>query len=337
MTFLLGRPQFAALLLGSGLVLASGARVGVAGTLTSDPPAVGGVAEAGMAKPGALPGGSSCVIEVWERHRFGSLDGPDALSRVGRLFLDVRGDEPLVFILLPQERQVRAFTERGDPRLRLGRQGMGPGEFRSPTGTGAVGDRVWVWDGEVGRLSFFGPDGRPQSSLRLEPGDGAFALEGGIVVRRPRIAGRQPTFDVAFERVREGDGAVIDTVAVLRYDQPVLRIQSGPITSSFAQPFIDIPFTFSASNSAGFAIVHRRLEDRGQGPVLHGRVWSADGSAQELQVPMQPEEISARQVDSVLTTLSAGIVAGARNSGAPVDARDFAPARFRHALRIPRW
>lgn len=164
---------------------------------------------------------------------------------------------------------------------------MGPGGFHSPTGTGAVGDRIRAWDREVGRLSFFGRDGRPRSSLRLGPGEVAFVLEGGIVVRRPRIAGRQTTFDVAFERVREGDGAVIDTVAALRYDRPVLRIQRGPITSSFAQPFTDIPFTFLVAGLRPGYPFARRRGVAGIPPHRGGGLLQLDGgsSRSDLDLP----------------------------------------------------
>jgi len=280
---------------------------------------------------------TQCIVHVTERHRFGSVDGPDALSRVANVFLNRAGRDPTIFVLLPQERELRAFSAGGEPVLHIGEGGSGPGEFEAPASAGLLDDELWVWDAAFGRLSFFGEDGTYRRSLALAAGERAFPLSDGTVVRRPRIVDPTRATDVVLERLRGEDGAVLDTLAVLRYEAATIRVGSGDFSYTTANPFSDHPLTVAASDGRGFAVVHRRLEESGQASILRVRIWGVDASTVTVHVPMDPVPFSTEDVDSVLSHLSETYLRGAMRAGVPVNRRDVAPAALRESILVPRW
>lgn len=69
--------------------------------------------------------------------------------------------QPLAF-------QVRAFDlQTGAPIWSRGREGGGPGEFRSVSALGSVGDAFWVADARSQRISVFDLDGTLQREIRI--------------------------------------------------------------------------------------------------------------------------------------------------------------------------
>ncbi len=86
------------------------------------------------------------------------------LSRIGNVSVSHRG---MIAIVQPQDFNVRVFDSAGTPVATIGRRGEAPGEFSRMFGAsvGWVGDTLWVFERSVGRMSFFGPDGK---LLRVE-------------------------------------------------------------------------------------------------------------------------------------------------------------------------
>jgi hypothetical protein len=74
----------------------------------------------------------------------GSLDdGPAAFSPIRSVTVGPRSE---LYVLLPQEHEVRVFGDDGEFLGSMGAEGEGPGEFSRPTDLGFVGDTLWVLD-----------------------------------------------------------------------------------------------------------------------------------------------------------------------------------------------
>ncbi|MYA33682.1 MAG: 6-bladed beta-propeller [Gemmatimonadales bacterium] len=106
---------------------------------------------------GAAPvsGQVSGRIPEWTLERgvtIGSVDDP-----VYGLSGDVRvlADAERLFVLQPQDGNVRVFSHTGEFVRDLGRRGEGPGELMQPSGMGRYGARLWVKERISARLTFF--------------------------------------------------------------------------------------------------------------------------------------------------------------------------------------
>ena len=68
------------------------------------------------------------------------------------------GPQQQIIVLVPNENQFRVYDKTGKKLGTFGRTGSGPGEFRSPLSPAWVGDTIWVYDLNLRRISWFGPD-----------------------------------------------------------------------------------------------------------------------------------------------------------------------------------
>jgi hypothetical protein len=111
----------------------------------------------GLSLSGAVSPGSAQVPEytLVPTVRIGSLDDPGtALSLVTGLAVAPDGR---VAVMQPEESSVWIFSPSGERLGELGREGAGPGEFRSVSMIGWRGDTLWVADGQLHRVTFFVP------------------------------------------------------------------------------------------------------------------------------------------------------------------------------------
>jgi hypothetical protein len=76
------------------------------------------------------------------------------------------GPKDQIVVLVPSEMNFRVYDSAGKKLGDFGRVGSGPGEFRSPGSIGWRGDTIWVFDYNLRRISWFGPDFK---LLRTEP------------------------------------------------------------------------------------------------------------------------------------------------------------------------
>ena len=74
----------------------------------------------------------------------------------------VEGDR--LFVAQPWDRRLRVYSSLGDFIGFIGRDGEGPGEFRSVDGIGLHGGLVWIHDSDLQRLQYFDTEGRFVSS-----------------------------------------------------------------------------------------------------------------------------------------------------------------------------
>jgi hypothetical protein len=73
-----------------------------------------------------------------------------------------------IFALDPQVHRVRVYDLNGVHVQDLGNEGDGPGEFRSPAGL-AVGQRVFVRDSQIGRITVFDTGGELVDTWPIRP------------------------------------------------------------------------------------------------------------------------------------------------------------------------
>jgi hypothetical protein len=76
------------------------------------------------------------------------------------------GPKEQIVVLVPNEMNFRVYDSTGRKLGAFGRVGSGPGEFRSPGSIGWTADTIWVFDYNLRRFSWFGPD---MKLLRTEP------------------------------------------------------------------------------------------------------------------------------------------------------------------------
>ena len=96
----------------------------------------------------------------------GARDGDERLvfGRIADLALSAAGDT--VFVLDAMEREVRAFSARGELLFRFGRRGKGPGEYEDPVSIARLpwSGAVAVWDAALQRLTVLSPGGEVRST-----------------------------------------------------------------------------------------------------------------------------------------------------------------------------
>ncbi len=84
------------------------------------------------------------------------------------MVLGVGVAEDLIYVLDRQVHRIRVYDRNGIHVRDLGREGDGPGEFRSPAAL-AVGQRIYVRDSQVGRITLFDTTGELVDTWPIMP------------------------------------------------------------------------------------------------------------------------------------------------------------------------
>jgi hypothetical protein len=178
----------------------------------------------------------------------GDVDGETTFSWIEDVTADPAGR---VYVL--ESYRVSVFSQGGTPIRQIGREGAGPGEFRSAISMGWWGDDLWVADSRLDRVTVFDTTGGLVRTVSGQP----TALGPYLIVSVPdRILAdgsflTQPRTDAALVV----DGEVpsmpllridpteerVDTLAVLdvRHSQGGIRTGSGRVVGSFRQVYGD--------------------------------------------------------------------------------------------------
>lgn len=238
--------------------------------------------------------------------RIGTLDGADELqlTQVGDA---VRMEDGSFAILERRAREVRVFGSDGAFRHRFGREGEGPGEFRSATSLHLVpGDTLAVWDSGAGRLTWFGPDGVHLRDRALAPFAG-----GARITSVPRV---WP------EILAIRGSGMTPNVESGRYRDPLEVIRIPDRTSDEAKAVAAFPGTereLRVASSGGeivsieiiglwhYAQAHVVVAGPGiwetDGMTWHVRRWATDGSGVDrlLRVHEPPRRFTQALIDEV--------------------------------------
>jgi hypothetical protein len=106
-------------------------------------------------------------LAVAEELRIGNMDDPDmGFTRIGAVAVD---HDANVYVMEPEEREIRVYDPQGSLIRRIGRQGSGPGEFESPTAFGMIGDTLWANDIRNRRITLFTRAGELITSFTTTP------------------------------------------------------------------------------------------------------------------------------------------------------------------------
>jgi hypothetical protein len=115
---------------------------------------------------------ASAQLSQWRAERdlrIGSLNDPGtALSQVGALAV---AEDGTMYVAQPTERTIRVFDANGRPLRRIGRRGVGPGEFQGIVSLGIIDGVLHAFDPVLNRVSFFAlPDGEIRRTVRVQSG-----------------------------------------------------------------------------------------------------------------------------------------------------------------------
>jgi hypothetical protein len=107
------------------------------------------------------------------------MDGPEEqqLSEVGGA---TRLPDGRLVIVDGGSRQVRVYGPDGSFLARHGREGDGPGEFRSPRLAGRLGDTLVIYDGDQRRVTLLHPDGGFERSFSVGSEGGGYPVARGM-------------------------------------------------------------------------------------------------------------------------------------------------------------
>lgn len=104
------------------------------------------------------PGPMWDLVEVTRIGAVGGA-GPERPDEFGRVTGVVAGRDGTIYVADGFAYEVRAFSPEGEVIRRTGREGSGPGEFRSILSLGMLGDTIVVLDHRNARLGFLSPAG----------------------------------------------------------------------------------------------------------------------------------------------------------------------------------
>jgi hypothetical protein len=182
---------------------------------------------------------------IQEDFRIGSAEGsgPDVFGEVRDIEVDAAGR---IYVLDHQARAIRVFDRNGRYVRSLGREGEGPGEFRTPTGMALGPDqRLWVADTRTARFTVFDTSGALAATYpRLAQAYG-WAWDGGIS-RAGQLV--DPTrISVGNERrqgllLYDSAGSVFDTLPLPVVPELYWELEGGSGAQRFLT-FIQVPFT----------------------------------------------------------------------------------------------
>lgn len=245
----------------------------------------------------------------------GSIAGDDALADV--LFVTV-GPASRVYVTQWQVPHVAVFDSTGRPLGRIGRAGMGPGEFSPQPGRmGWKGDTLWV--SSRGKTQLFSRSGEylrgvgfrnplpGQEALTYTPGrpasDGTFVtstgysqhlVEQGILTEGPIL------------RV-DATGAVVDTLAWIALAGRVmaLHIREGTTSYTSSHPFRSEPIWRATSDGTGIFIVERQPSSGdGSNTFRILRISVSGDTLVDRHVPYQPVEVGPDARDHVVRDMA---------------------------------
>jgi len=211
--------------------------------------------------------------------------------------------------------EIRLWTADGKPAGSVGREGEGPGEFRSPMALGFFGDTLWVMDGFAYRVSLFSPEGEylggrtPTVRLSEHPEDRHSPPRPVRPLRDGTFYGISPAWSDAIARSQldgvphvhmDADGATLDTLwwqAFEPHDILALLRESGGTFGQ--QPFGDGSLV-TLSPAEKLVVLERRVPDEPEGAAFRLTMLAMSGDTLTRRAyPYTPVPLPTALVDSM--------------------------------------
>jgi hypothetical protein len=212
----------------------------------------------------------------------GDLEDPNTLFyRALHVAVNAAGR---LFVLDAGNHRIQAFNADGSFAMSLGREGQGPGEFRSPAGIAIVGDRVVVWDRPKRRLVTWDLSGEIKEEI---------SLDGVQLFREMRAIGSSSLL-VVHTMITPGrwwEESVPQEVFIRSFEMP---------TGEFRAPFLRMDTIYPDSGGWApwptFAVDPRGRIYLSTSEEYEIRAYSVDGSAQWAIRVDWPRESTAERV-----------------------------------------
>ena len=129
--------------------------------------ALGSCADANSVdEPGELPSGMPIEVAATPELEVG-VRGGDPLQEFDRVVTPFWMSNERLVVPLAGFREIRIFDETGNHLATLGGEGEGPGEFREIGSAWAQGEEIEAFDGDLRRVTRFGPGGTLET-IQLE-------------------------------------------------------------------------------------------------------------------------------------------------------------------------
>lgn len=296
---------------------------------------------------------STAGMPDWRLERdltIGSLDDPEeSLTAAGSLTTD---DEGNIYLAQPRDYQIRVYSKGGELLRLIGREGEGPGEFRSIGYLGWLADTLYVGDSQNQRISFFRRDGSFIRSIRLAwsviddvftPRTVSRVLPDGTVLVQPSFASRLLADGTITSRPlfrMDTTGTVLQTVAETSMRNSQLSIQRGTGGLYGAQLFSDAPLLALAPSGEYVMVLDRDAATQEHGEVMRLRKITVDGDTVFAhEIPYSPVPLPGEVVDSLLDAQAEGLsrapmFESAREARQALNGAVFIPSFYPPASRI---
>lgn len=260
-------------------------------------------------------------LEAIETLRIGSVDDPEtALTWIVGVTVAPDGR---IYSLHPQERQVRVHASDGTPIARIGRDGEGPGEFRSPRTFGILGDTLWVLDFDAYRLSYFNLDGTFLETRNIPvdyggqgsnpPRPTGLLADGTLRASPPAFAHMIAAGTMTEQVVVRMDtaGRVLDTLFTQDVQNSTLAVEAGG-AQGFGmygqQPFPDSRIIMLNRSGRGLVIVDRAVVQQDEPRFIVTRVGVSGDTVFSRAFTYTPLPIPDSEVDSIANAFVESVV-----------------------------
>ena len=221
------------------------------------------------------PAHAQAGVQRWSLEpelRIGSIDTPpDLLTEVG----DLAVAAGRVFVAQPQDRQVRVFDTAGRFIGVIGRDGAGPGEFRSFASIGVRSDTLWVVDRFNARVTVMDLKGVVLDARQVQgpvvPGAGrplapTAVLSGGSFLATARVQGGVSgarSADAEFVQQIDTSGAVTGKFGEHDLAGSLGRVVIGTRALHFTHPLRTPGLTAWSSDGSLVALLSQRAPASG--------------------------------------------------------------------------
>jgi len=254
------------------------------------------------------------VLSVTRDLHVGSVADPDSgFSRIGSVTVDREG---LAYVAELQDSQIRVYDGSGRRVGTIGREGDGPGEFRSIGRMGLLGDTLWACDPTATRITLFTATGEmlgtiPAPGRWVSFGGGGMGLVQGVGLRRDGLVdysltnfrlSRGGTLDsiVAPDLVGDREGHVVDTVGFMRLPVPTAK-QITLAGQDLRVPAAPDDYALHQRESAGLVTVARKaVQEDDEGTFAVTRLRPDGDTLYRRSYAYRPRPFTPALVDSLV-------------------------------------
>ena len=222
---------------------------------------------------GPTPQGQ-CKMELAEELRIGLVNGPEeyAFTQIDALLVGAEGS---IYVVDLHSQGIRQFDRNGQFVRWIGREGEGPGEFRSILGIGALSDgRFSIWDYGNRRITVYDSAGAYIEGIRV--GAGAYTS-------RPFQVDTSGTY---FLKVIEGQPGITSSGQLFVLNYAYLKISpAGRVLDTLSLPSETPPGSFIFGTVGGNLRPFTRHEVYALSPLGHLVVGSNAEYSFEIRDP----------------------------------------------------